>query len=190
MASLPKPFKSTRGRGGKKGKGKSKPQQQSQPPPPPPEQEEQYENVNNYYHNENYKGNNKGCRPYRANIVVGNHTEVPSKGEGDNKIIIEANTKVTTDNLILPMEAIIITIMVIIGAEVVVAMVETILDLAVMEEAIIKATITTNTINITCMMMDHRLNNMAYHAHFVVVLIILLNIALKGSMTSIISRRK
>ena len=26
-ASLPKPFKSTRGRGGKKGKGKSKPQQ-------------------------------------------------------------------------------------------------------------------------------------------------------------------
>ena len=41
-ASIPKQFKSTRGRGGKKfGKSKSKPQQQPQPPPPPPEQEEQ-----------------------------------------------------------------------------------------------------------------------------------------------------
>ena len=62
--SLPKPFKSTRGRGGKK--GKSKPQQQSQPPPPPPEQEDQYEDVNNYYHNENYRDNNRGRRPYRG----------------------------------------------------------------------------------------------------------------------------
>ena len=66
MASLPKPFKSTRGREGKKGKGKSKPQQQSQLPPPPPEQEEQYEDVNNYYHKENSRGNNRGCRPFRG----------------------------------------------------------------------------------------------------------------------------
>ena len=84
------------------------------------------------------------------------------------------------DNLIPPVEAIIITIMAIIEAEVVLAVVETISDLVVMEEAIIEAAITTNTINITCMMMDHRLNNMAHHVHFVVVLIILLNIALKG----------
>ena len=47
-----------------------------------------------------------------------------------------------------------------------------------------------NTINITHMMMDHSLKKMAHHAHFVVVLIILLNIALKGNMTSIISWRK
>ena len=40
--------------------------------------------------------------PIGANIAVGNHIEVASKGEGDNKIIIEANTKVTTDNLIPP----------------------------------------------------------------------------------------
>ena len=40
------------------------------------------------------------------------------------------------------------------------------------------------------MMKDHRSNNMAHHAHFVVVLIILLNIALKKNMTSIISWRK
>ena len=41
-----------------------------------------------------------------ANTVVGNHIEVPSKGEGDNKTIIEANTKATMKNLIPPMEAI------------------------------------------------------------------------------------
>ena len=40
--------------------------------------------------------------PIGVNTVVGNHIEVPSKGEGDNKIIIEANTKVTMDNLIPP----------------------------------------------------------------------------------------
>ena len=40
--------------------------------------------------------------PIGANTVVGNHTEIPSIGEGDNKIVIEANTKVTADNLIPP----------------------------------------------------------------------------------------
>ena len=118
--------------------------------------------------------------PIGANTMAGNHIKVPSKGEGDNKIITEANTKVTADNLIPPVEAIIITIMAIIEAKVAMAMVETITDLRVMEEAIIEAIITTNTINTTCMMMDHRLNNMALHVHFAVVLIILLNIALKG----------
>ena len=64
--NIPKPFKSTKGRGGKKSsKGKSKPQQQPQPPPLPPK-EEQYEETNNYYHNENYRGNSRGCRPYRG----------------------------------------------------------------------------------------------------------------------------
>ena len=56
-----------KGRGGKKsGKGKQKSQQQPQPPPPVPEEEEQYEETNNYYHNENYRGNSRGCRPYRG----------------------------------------------------------------------------------------------------------------------------
>ena len=67
----------------------------------------------------------------------------------------------------------------IIKAEVVIAVVETISDLAVVEEVIIEAIIIINTINITHMMMDHRLNNMAHHAYFVVVLIIFQNIALK-----------
>ena len=91
----------------------------------------------------------EAVHPIRVNTTVGNHREVPSKGEGDNKIIIEANTKVTTDNLIPHAEAIIIIIVAIIEAEVVVAMVETITDLTVMEEAVIEAIIITNTINIT-----------------------------------------
>ena len=103
--------------------------------------------------------------PIGVNIVVGNHTEDPSKGEGDNKIIIEASTKATVDNLIPPVEAIIIITMAIIEAEVVVAIAETISDPAVMKEAIIEAIIITNTINITHMMMVYRLNNMAHHAH-------------------------
>ena len=77
--------------------------------------------------------------------------------------------------------------MAIIKADMVMAVVETISDLMVMEDVIIKAIIINNTINITHMMMDHRLNKMAHHAHFAVVLIILLNIVLKGNMTSIIS---
>ena len=80
--------------------------------------------------------------------------------------------------------------MAIIEVEVAMAMVETIIDHAVMEEAITEAITITNTINITHMMMDPSSNNMVHHAHFVVVSIILLNIALRENMTSIISWRK
>ena len=123
--NIPKPFKSTKSRGGKKsGAGRSKPQQQPQPPPPPPEEEEHYEETNNYYHIENYTGNNRGCKPYRGQQGGRNPTEDPNRGGGDNKTITGANTKATTDNLTPPMEAItIIIITVIIKAEVVMAMV-------------------------------------------------------------------
>ena len=43
-----------------------------------------------------------------ANRVAESHIEGLSKGEGDNKIITEANTKATADNLIPPEVAIII----------------------------------------------------------------------------------
>ena len=39
--------------------------------------------------------------PTGANIMVEGHIEGLSKGEGDNKIIIDANSKATVDNLIL-----------------------------------------------------------------------------------------
>ena len=110
--------------------------------------------------------------------------EDPNKGEGDNKTIIGANTRVTVDNLTPPTEAIAITIItVIIKAEVNVAMVVIIPEAVAMDEAVIKAITITNTTNITHMMMVHRLGNMAHHAHFVVVLITLPNTVLKESMT-------
>ena len=128
--------------------------------------------------------------PTGANTVVENHTEVLSRGEGDNKIIIEANTKATVDNLIPPAAVIIIIIMAIIEVEVAMTVEETITDHAVMEEAITDAITIINTISITHMMMDLRSNNMVHHVHFVVVSIILLNIVLRENMTSIISWRK
>ena len=74
--------------------------------------------------------------PIGVNTVVENHIEDPNKGEGDNKTIIEANTKATTVNLIPPTEAIIIITMAIIRAEMVMAMVETISDPMVAGQAI------------------------------------------------------
>ena len=62
--NIPKPFKSTKTKGGKK-LGKGKPKEQQPQPPPPSQYEEQYEDTNNYYHNENLRGSNGGCRPYR-----------------------------------------------------------------------------------------------------------------------------
>ena len=77
--------------------------------------------------------------PTGANTVVKSHIEVLTKGEGDNKIITEANAKATVDNLIPPTAAIIIITMAIIKVEVAVAAVETITDPAVMEEVITEA---------------------------------------------------
>ena len=131
----------------------------------------------------------KALDPTGANTVVENHMEVLST-EGDNKIIIEANTKATADNLILPAAAVIIIIMAIIEIEVAMAMVEIIIDHADMEEAITEAITIINTINITFMMTDLRSNNMVHHMHFAVVSIILLNIVLRENMTSIIFWRK
>ena len=125
-----------------------------------------------------------------ANITAEGNIEGLSKGEEDNKIIIEANLKATMDSLILLMVAITIITMVIIEAEVAVAMVVTFIDHMVMEEAITEAIKIINTINITCMMMDPSLNNMVHHSLFAGVSIILLNIVLRENMTSIILWRK
>ena len=94
------------------------------------------------------------------------------------------------DNLILPMVAMIIIIMVIIKVEVAMVMMETIIDHTVVAEAITKAITIINTINITCMMMDLKLNNMVHHVQFVVVSTIPLNIVLRVNMTLIILWRK
>ena len=128
--------------------------------------------------------------PTGANIMAEGHIEGLSKGEGDNKIIVEANSKATADSLILFVVAIIIITMAITEAEVAMAVVVTFIDHVVVEEAITEAITIINTINITCMMMDLSLNNMVHHALFVEVSIILLNIVLRENMTSIILWRK
>ena len=158
--NIPKPFKSTKGRGGKKsGKGKQKFQQQPQPPPPPLEEEKHYEETNNYYHNENYRGNNRGYKPYRGQQGSGRKPDRGSqcRGKGDSKIIIGANTKATADNSTPPTEAITtIIVTAIIEAEVDLAMVVIITEVTAAGKAIIEAIIITNTINIAHMMMAHR----------------------------------
>ena len=127
--------------------------------------------------------------PTGANITVEGHIEGLSKGEGDNKIIIEANSKATADNFILLVVAITIITTAIIEVEVAVFVVVTFIDHMVMEEAITEAITIINTINTTCMMMDLSLNNMVHHVLFAVS-IILLNIVLRENMTSIILWRK
>ena len=67
-AEIPQPFKGVKPKQGKtreRGKGKS---QQKQNPSPDQVQEEQYsyEDTNNYYHTENYRGQSKGRRPNRG----------------------------------------------------------------------------------------------------------------------------
>ena len=119
--SIPKPFKSARGHGGKKSKGKVKPQQQPPPPPFPLNRKNSMKVqiisttmriIEVIIEAVDLKG---------ANIVVETHIEGLSKGEGDNKIIIEANTKATKDNLIPLMVVVTIITMAIIEVEVAVA---------------------------------------------------------------------
>ena len=128
--------------------------------------------------------------PTGANITAEGYIEGPSKGEGDNKIIIEANFKTTADSLILLMVAITIITMAIIEAEVTVAMVVIFIGNVVVEEAITEAITIINIINITCTMMELSSNNMVHHALFVEVSNILQNIVLRENMTSIILWRK
>ena len=125
-----------------------------------------------------------------ANLSVGGHTEGPSKGEGDKKIIIEANFKVAAGSLFLLMVAITIITMAIMEVEVAVAMVVTFTGHMAAEEAITEAITIINIINIMRMMMELSLNNIVHHMLFVEVLIILLNTVLRENMTSIILWRK
>ena len=111
-------------------------------------------------------------------------TEAVNKGEGISKIIIGDNTKETVDKTTPLMEAItIIIITVTIKVEVVMAEVVIITEVMAMDKAVIMAIAITNISNITHMMMAHRWSNIDPHAHFVVVLITLLNTVLRQSMT-------
>ena len=71
---IPQPFKGARPKQTKtSGGGKGKQPQQKPNPPPVQVQEEQYtcKDTNNYYHNEDYRGQSRGHRPYRGLIYTG-----------------------------------------------------------------------------------------------------------------------
>ena len=77
-AEILQPFKGAhpkqpKPRGGGKGK---QAQQKSKNPPQTQEDSYNYEDTNNYYHNENYRGQSRGCRPYR-----GQNTGHSSRGQ-------------------------------------------------------------------------------------------------------------
>ena len=174
--NIPKPFKST--------KGKLKPQQQLQPPPSPPEEEEPYEEINNYYHNANYRGNSRGCRPYRGQQggkrpFRGSH----QRGRGQQKKYRDQYQSNRRQFNTSHGGYTITIITVIIKAEVDMAMMVIIIEVMATDEAVIKAITITNTTSITHMMMVHRLSNMTHHVHFAVVLITLPNTVFKESMT-------
>ena len=66
---IPQPFKGARPKKTKtRAGGKGKQPQQKPKPPPVQVQAGQYtyEDTNNYYHNENYRGQSRGCRAYRG----------------------------------------------------------------------------------------------------------------------------
>ena len=66
---IPQPFKGACPKQPKsRGRGKGKQPQQKPKNPPPQTQGDQYnyEDTNNYYHNENYRGQSRGRRPYRG----------------------------------------------------------------------------------------------------------------------------
>ena len=67
-AEIAQPFKGThpkqpKPRGGSKGK---QPQQKPKNPPPQTQDDQYYYLDTNYYHNENYRGQSRGHRPYRG----------------------------------------------------------------------------------------------------------------------------
>ena len=66
---IPQPFKGAHPKQSKsRGRGKGKQPQQKPKNPPGQIQDDQYhyEDTNNYYHNENYRGQSRGHRPYRG----------------------------------------------------------------------------------------------------------------------------
>ena len=189
-ASIPKPFKSAGGHGGKKIKVKKNNNSSLNHLPLPLNRKNSMKMEITTTTIRIIEVKIEAVDPIGANITVGGHKEGLSKGEGDSKIVIEANFKATVNSLTLLIVAITIITTVIIEAEVAVAMVVTFIDHVVMEEAIIGAITIIHTINITHMMMELSLNNMVHHELFAEVSIIFLNIVLRENMISIILLRK
>ena len=82
---IPQPFKGAhpkqlKSRGG--GKGKQPQQKLKNLPPQTQDDQYNYEDTNNYYHNENYRGQSRDCRPYRGQNMGHSFRGQNSHGRG------------------------------------------------------------------------------------------------------------
>ena len=102
--NIPKPFKSTKDRGGKKlGKGKQKSQQQLQPPPPPLKKRNNMKRQIIIITTKITEVIIEATDPIGAiKAVVENLIESPNTGEEASKTIIGGNTKATVGNTTPP----------------------------------------------------------------------------------------
>ena len=177
------------------GKGKHPQQKPKSPPVQIQDDQYNYEDTNNHYHNENYRGQPRGHRPYRGQILV-DSSEVKIHMAEVNEIRNHTKANIKT----MAIKAIItkaIKVYIITHAEIfnrVIIMANLEAEAVTEAEAIIVAVVaagpimevipTTNTISIMVMMMSTRQINMVHHVHYAVAIIILLNIALRENMIS------
>ena len=183
---IPQCFKGARPKKIKtRGGGKGKQLQQKPKPPPVQVQAEQYTYVdtNNNYHNENNRGQSRGCRPYRGQHT-GGFSEVKIHVVEANilKTHTKVNIKVTIIKVITTKAIVVYTATHIEAINRVTIMANLEAEAMVMAGLIIKAITTINTISIMVMMMITSLINMAQHVYYVVAIIIPQNIVLRESM--------
>ena len=197
---IPQPFKGARPKQPKsRGGGKGKQPQQKPKNPPPQIQGDQYnyEDTNNYYHNDNYRGQSRGHRPYRGqntgrsfrgqnSMAEANKIRTHTKANIKMMAIKEIITRVFKDFIIIHVETFLRVIaMAILEAETM-AEAEAIITAVVEVGLIIKVMLIINTISIMAMMMSIRQSNIVHHVHYVVDIITPLNIVSRESMTSTI----
>ena len=181
-----------------RGRGKGKqPQQKPKNPPQTQEDSYSYEDTNNYYHNENYRGQSRGHRPYRGqnpghplevkiSVVEIKEIRIHTKANIKMTGIKATITRVIKDSIILHAEISLKVIVMVNQEAEAMAVAEAITEVVVMVGPIIEAMLITNIISIMFMMMSTRQINMVHHALYAVAIITLPNIALKESMISVI----
>ena len=117
-AEIPQPFKGAcpkqpKPRGG--GKGKQPEQKPKNPPSQTQEDSYNFEDTNNYYHNENYRGQSRGHRPYRGQNTGcsfrgqnfcgrGQRNQNTYQGQYENDGYQSNNYQVSEDSIIIHVE--------------------------------------------------------------------------------------
>ena len=166
-------------RGG--GKGRQPQQKPKNPPPQTQDDQYNYEDTNNYYHNENYRGQSRGHRPYRGQntgcISVADVKEIRTHTKANIKMMfIKALiTRVIKDSIIIHVEISLKVIATVNQEAEAVAMAEAIIMVVVVVGPIIKAMLIINIISIMFMMMSTKWINTVHHALYAVAIITLPN---------------